>query len=300
MRYCISTFVLIALCSPLLAQGAPKTVFEGRKEILYADGWASPKRWGPSECTVTASKERLADGRPTVHMYIPVDHFAGEKKYPIGWPRMGLTPIAGWEKDWTNFDTIEFSIYTESTRTKLPKSPLSFGLYCPDRSRSLSRPLNELKLNQWVKFSYSITKLKIVDTVKRVAFNISESSYKHEDQLHFYIGGFRFVRSAECELNEMKAAAGAVFQGQPSIDVEVEVVGVPKGISRAVPFTLRLGDKVIRAESLPVHRGRYVMAMDISELKLAQGTYTLVVFEGEADKTKTATFRVVNNPWKEQ
>ena len=175
MRCCITSFALIALCLPLLAQGAPKTVFEGRKEILYADDWGSPKRWGPAECTVTASKDRLADGRPTVHMHIPVDYFAGEKKYPIGWPRMGLTPMAPWEKDWTNFDTIEFSIYTESTRTKLPKTPLSLGLYCPDRSRSLSRPLNELKLNEWVHFSLPISRMKYVESVREVKFSISES-----------------------------------------------------------------------------------------------------------------------------
>ena len=298
-RHLVKALVLLCpICA--LAQAPPQTVFEGKKEVLYLDHWAAPERWGSAECTVTASQERLADGRPTVHIHMPVDHYAGEKKYPIGWPRTGIDPQAMWERDWTSFEHLEFMVYTESSRDKLPKTPITLILYCPDRHHSWSRLLGELELNQWVKFSLPISKMEYVESVKTVKLSISESSYKHGDQLHFYVGGFRFVRSSGCELQQMKVKAAAVYRGQPTIDLEIDVLGVAKGISRAVPFTIRQGDAVIRRESLPVRRGRYVLPMDVAELKLAPGTYTIVAFDDDADKTKSDTFRVVDNPWKEE
>jgi len=294
-------FVVTLCCSvSLFAQGMPKTVYEGKNEVLYLDDWASPKRWRPAECTVTAAKKHVADGRPTLHMHVPVDHHAGEKKYPIGWPRMDLPMRQPWEKDWTNFEQFEFSVYTEMSRKKPPKTPITLILYCPDRNRAWSRRLGELKLNEWVKFSLPVSQMRYVEGVATVKFSTSESSYDHGDQLHFYIGGFRFVRSAECQVANLKIKNAAVFQGQPTIDVEIDVLGVPKGISRAVPFTIRQGDAIIRHEQLPVRRGRYVLPIDISELKLAPGTYALVAFEGDEEKTKSGAFRVVGSPWKEK
>ena len=293
---------LLVILLPLsaLAQAPPRTVFEGKKEVLYLDHWASPKPWISAECTVTASTKRLAEARPTLHIHMPVDHYAGEKKYPIGWPRTGINPQAMWERDWTSFEHFEFMVYTESSRDKLPKTPITLILYCPDRHHSWSRRLGELELDQWVKFSLPISKMKYVESVKTVKFSVSESSYKHGDQLHFYVGGFRFVRSSECELQQMKVKTAAVYQGQPTIDVEIDVLGVAKGISRAVPFTIRQGDTVIRRESLPVRRGRYILPLDVAELKLSPGTYTIVAFDDDAEKTKSDTFRVVDNPWKEE
>jgi len=281
-------------------EAVPKTVFEGKNEIVYLDSWGSPSRWHTAECTVSASSDRLARGRPTLHVHVPVDYYAGEKKYPIGWPRTWMQTSDPWEKDWTTFEHFEFMVYTRMSREKLPKTPITLIVYCPDRSRSWSRRLRELKLNAWVSFSLPISKMRYVDGVASVKFSVSESSYRHGDQLDFYIGGFRFVRSLECRLNTMRIKNAVVFQGQPTLDVEVDVLGVPKGISRAVPFTIRRGDTVIRRESLPVRRGSYAMAIDISELKLAPGTYTLAAFEGEKDKEKVGTFRVVGSPWKEK
>ena len=300
MRIRLTVVVSIVFCQVALAQVAGRTVFEGKKEVLYLDHWATPSRWSPAECTVTAATEQLANGRPTLHVHVPVDHYAGEKKYPVGWPRMGLYPSALCERDWTRFEHFELMVYTEMSRDKIPKTPITLILYCPDRSRAWSRTLGELKLNEWVKFSLPISKMRYVEGVARVAFSVSESNYKHGDQLDFYIGGFRFVRSSECEIADLRPAASAVFQGQPAVDVEIDVLGVPKGVSRAVPFTIRRGEAVIRRESLPVHRGRYTLSIDIAELRLTPGTYTVAAFEGDREKTRSATFRVVASPWKEE
>jgi len=300
MRNHLRVVVCVVSCQVALAQAAGRTVFEGKKEVLYLDHWAAPSRWSPAECTVAIAAKQLANGRPTLHVHVPVDHYAGEKKYPVGWPRMGLHPKALYERDWTRFEHFEFMVYTEMSRDKIPKTPITLILYCPDRSRVWSRTLGELKLSQWVKFSLPISRMRYVEGVAKVAFSVSESNYKHGDQLDFYIGGFRFVRSSECEIASLRPGASAVFQGQPAVDVEIDVLGVPKGVSRAVPLTIRQGEAAIRRESLPVHRGRYTLSIDIAELRLTPGTYTIVAFEGERDKEKSATFRVVTSPWKEE
>ena len=297
MRNYLTVVVCVVSCQAALAQ---KTVFEGKKEVLYLDQWASPGRWSPAECTVAAATQRLADGRPTLHVHVPVDHHAGEKKYPVGWPRMSLYPNALHEKDWTRFEHFELMVYTEMSRDTIPKTPITLILYCPDRSRAWSRTLGELELNQWVKLPLPISRMRYVEGVARVALSVSESNYKHGDQLDFYVGGFRFVRSSECEIAELRAGTSAVFQGQPAVDVEIDVLGVPKGVSRAVPFTIRRGDTVIRRESLPVHRGRYTLSIDLAELRLTPATYTIVAFEGDREKMKSTAFRVVASPWKEE
>ena len=293
---------VVVVCCPLmlLAQATPKTVFEGKREALYADSWASPQRWVPAECTVKASKEHVANARPTLHMHVPVDHHAGEKNYPIGWPRMGLHPREPWEKDWTSFERFEFMVYVETSRDRLPNTPITLILYCPDRNRQWSRVLRELKVNQWVDFSLPIAPMGYADRVARVAFAISESNYKHGDQLHFYIGAFRFVRWTECRLNQLAISNAVLFEGQATLDVDIEVEGVPRNTSRAVPFTIRRGKALIREQSLPVHRGRYTLPFDISKLKLPPDTYTLEAFADDADRARSATFRVVANPWKQE
>ena len=118
--------------------------------------------------------------------------------------------------------------------------------------------------------------------------------------LDFSIGAFRLVRSAEVGLGDFKMKTPVVFSGQPALRVEMEVVGPPKGMSRGLPMTIRRGRDVVRREMLPIRRGRRVLEIDISELKLAPGKYTLVAFERDPKRRKSAAFRVVESPWKEK
>ena len=56
----------------------------------------------------------------------------------------------------------------------------------------------------------------------------------------------------------------------------------------------------MRVETLPLQRGKQLLEMDVSELDLPPGNYTLIAFEGQKDKEKSASFRVVETPWQEQ
>ncbi len=289
---------LSALLAACAASAAPKTVFEGKKEILRLDGWAQAGRWTTAECQVTQSKDLLADGRPTIRMHIPVDFYAGEKKYPVGWPRAWITLHSSWERDWTRFERFEFKVYTKFSRAKLPRTPVTLILYCPNKTRMWTRTLTELKINQWTAFSLPVSRLKYADNVHALKFSISESNYRHGDRIDFYIGGFRLSRSSECVLSAMRMETPAIFDDAGRLGVRVLVEGVPKGLSRAVPFTIRRGGELIRLENLPVRGGEYTLWMDIRELKLKPGDYELVAFEGDKARERRAAFRVAASPWR--
>jgi len=297
-------FVLVGLlvwcCAAADAQRAPKTVLQGKEEILFLDDLANPKRWTQAECTVIASKELKAEGRPTVHVHIPVDHHGGEEKYPIGWPRIYCRLRKPAETNWIAFDRVEFLIYAKMSRPKLPKRPLNFQIRCPDKKRATYRGLAEMKLGKWVRISIPLGKIPHLEDLANIGFNISESDYKDKDLLDFYIGGFRLVRSAECRLTEMTIKTRAMFRDQPELKVGLDVVGPPKHVSRGVPFTIRRGKEILRQEMLPVRRGYQTLAMDIAELKLEPGEYALTAFEHDPDRKTSGTFRVVEGPWKEK
>ena len=290
--------VLVLCLGPaVLAAGAPDVVIEGKQEVAHLDGLANPKRWGPSECTVTASKDLKANDRPTVHVHMSVDHHGGEKKYPIGWPRMYLKLKRPAETDWSQFERFEFMFQAKMSRDKPPGRVAAFQVQCPDRQHVTYHWFQKIELGKWLTVSIPVAKIKDVPKLARLGFNISESSYKHGDKLDFYLGGFRLVRSADFGVKAMKLAGKAVFQGQPKLKLSLTVTGPPAKISRGVPFALRQGDRTLRKETLPVTVGVQTMQIDISELKLKPGTYQLVAFEDKPGQRKAVEFRVVATPW---
>ena len=297
----IHALLALMLCwTQALAQDDPATVFRDHEEILHLDCLARPSRWGPSECTVTESIDLRADGRPTLHMHIPVDHHGGEKKYPIGWPRMYCELRQPVETEWRAFDRLQFEVYAKMSRPALPQSPLNFQMLCPDRHQAHYRNLAELELDKWVTIDIPLAKLEHLGSLARLGLNISESSYKHADVLDFFVGGFRLLRSAQCALTAMKIGTPALYQDAGELVVELEVVGPPERVSRGIPFTVRQMDRDLRRETLSVRRGHQVLRLDIAELELEPGEYTLVAFEADAKRTRSGAFRVVKTPWAKQ
>jgi len=299
MRATFAVAALAVACCAALGAGTGEIVVEGKHEVLYLDGIAAPSRWRPAECTVEAATKLKAEGRPTLHVHMPVDYHAGQKQYPVGWPRLYLTLNRSTEGGWHLFERFEFMAYATMSRPTPPKSIIALQIHCPDKHRAISRNLEEIRLGQWVRISIPTRRIKGVADVRVLGLNIAESNYKHGDDLHFYFGGFRLVRSAEFSLNSLAIRNKALFHGQPRLKVEVEVGGPPLKIARALPLTIRGGKQVVRTESLPVKPGLQTLLIDIHELKLAPGTYTLAAFDNEPDKRKSDTFRVVETPWKQ-
>ncbi len=274
---------------------ADDPVVVGKEEILYLDQLALPARWDPSEATVTAVEERTPGDRPALCFHIPVDHHAGEAKYPIGWPRMYAQLQRPAETDWDAWDRFEFDIQATASVDALPKSPLSFQILCPDRHQNNITSLDQLKLGEWITVSLPISGLKHLAELARIGFNISESSYADRTVLDFRIGGFRLIRSAECDLADLAIKTPVIYRDAQELRVELDVVGPPINVSRGIPFEIRQGETVLRRETLPAQRGRRIVDMEIGELKLAPGDYELVAFS--AEHTRKAAFKVVPSPW---
>jgi hypothetical protein len=52
-------------------------------------GAESAKQWNTAESSVESSEKHVrGGGKAALHWHITVDHYGGEAKYPIGWPRI--------------------------------------------------------------------------------------------------------------------------------------------------------------------------------------------------------------------
>jgi hypothetical protein len=267
--------------------------------VLYLDGLANPARWEPAECTVEESKALKAQGRPTLHLHIPVDHFAGEKEYPIGWPRI-YADLRDEEKGWTEFERFELMAHATMSREKPPKQTLNFQVLCPDRQKTFHRNLGEIQLGQWVRISIPISSIKSAKDTARLGLNISESDYEHGDKLDFYLGAFRLVRAAELGLATLRVLSPVLYQDQPKLKVELDVAGPFQKVAQGLPMTLRRGEQVIHLYTLAVQRGLQSVEIDLRERKLEPGAYTLIAFDEDLARRKAASFRVVEGPWQEK
>ncbi len=276
----------------------PKTVRVGTDEVLWLDGLADPNRWGPAECTVSAERKLTAEGRPTLHMHIPVDHHGGEKAYPIGWPRMYLNLKPG-EKEWGAYERFEFDIHARMTREKPPKKVLSLQVHCPAKPHVYRRNLEEIRLGKWVRVAIPVREIRRVAEVARLGLNISESDYRHGETLDFRVGGFRLVRAAEFGVAGIEARTRIVYQDRPALVLRVEAVGPPSEKAADVPLAVRRDDKTVHTRTVKLLRGVHRLRLDLSDAKLAPGRYRVVAFPEAAARRKAAAFRVVESPWQE-
>jgi hypothetical protein len=277
-----------ALCSALSAAA------DAAVEYRYLDGLADPKRWSPAECEVSVSP-RTAWDHPAACMRIPVDFQAGEKRYPIGWPRMylNLTPD---EQGWQEFDRFEFQIFTETSRTNLPKRPLVFHLYDAQGQKKLVT-LDMAAIGAWRPFSIHLSDLGLAGQVTRLGFNINESDYQDKDLIAFHLGGFRLARATAAQVIECRAAAPAVFCDSRVLPLEVVVEGPPEKLADGIPVQLRRGEHAVLSLKVPVTRGRQTLYLPLSGAAPAPGGYTLAVHPDEPALRKEAAVTITSSPW---
>ncbi|MCK5802116.1 MAG: hypothetical protein KAI66_04760 [Lentisphaeria bacterium] len=287
----------------LLAQAPARTTEEGKDEIVWLDRLCQAENWrSVEECETRESKIECPWGGKVMQLYFKVDHFAGEKKYPIGWPRAHLKPL-GWERNWQAWDRFEFMVQARISRDGLPKKALTLE-FGEGNSNYNSYP--EIpELNKWIRVSVPVAEMfkarsALKGGISRLRFVVCESAHKHGDVLEFHVGGFRLVRSLVCEITELAAATPVIFAGQPFVKLDVSVVGPPADVKRGVPFTIRSGARIVRREVLPLGRGKQIYDCDISELALVPGDYQLIVFEDDDARRKSVSLRVVEEPWKQQ
>jgi len=269
-----------------------------QEEVLALDEFLNPKRWRPAEATVSVS-ELVVDGKPALHMHIPVDYYAGEEKYPIGWPRMYFdlkTP----EKVFAQYDRLEFKIYATMSREDVPASALSMALYAESRTPNGAIKFGKevpLPLGQWIQVSKPISEIKSPEQLRNIGVNISESEYRHGDKLDFHFADFRLVRSSFCRVTAMTAQSAVLFADSGMIPVEIVVEGPASEAARGVPFELSQDGKSLRLETLPARRGKQRLDIDVAELRLAPGEYQLTAFPANPERKVSVPIKIISSPW---
>jgi len=284
-----------ALLVMLAAHALASLAESARVEYRALNGLCDPKRWSPSECAASTSPLGAGEHR-AVRMHIPVDFTAGEKQYPIGWPRMYLNLLPE-EQNWHDYDRFEFQLFTETSRTNLPRRPLAFHLYDVQGQRKLIT-LDPVATGAWKTVALSISDLGLSGNVARLGVNINESDYADKDVIDFHFGGFRLVRAADAQVTELKAVAPALFCDSRVLPVEVVVEGPPEKLRAGLPFRLRCGDRVALSQALPATRGRQTLYLSLSEISLAAGAYTLEVNPGEPPLKKEIPVLIVPSPYR--
>ncbi len=284
----VSLILCVFISAPMLRAAAPI-------EYHYLDGLSDPKRWEPSECETSVSPHNAWE-HPSVRMHIPVDFTAGEKKYPIGWPRIYLA-LKPDEQAWQAYDRFEFQLFTESSRTNLPKRPLMFHVYGPHDQKKLF-PLDLATLGAAKTFTVNISDLGMTGTVVRLGFNINEADYADKDVVDFHFGGFRLARATAAQVTELKAITPALFCDSRVLPVELVAEGPPDKLATGIPFQLRCGERLALTLTVPVTRGRQTVFLPLQDVKLEPGLYSLTACPDSPDLRKEVTFTIVSSPYR--
>lgn len=149
------------------------------------------KRWSVFEATAATE-----NGALTVNM--PIDYKQGQNpKYLVGWPRLYLLKLQNQEKDWSKAKAVSFDIkleFTGATKTCF----INFHVFCKNpaggKELTWATPLvPELKNNAVNKIVLPLDKVKNLAGVTGFGFSISESRYKHGENLKFTISDLKLL-----------------------------------------------------------------------------------------------------------
>ncbi|MCE5241427.1 hypothetical protein LLH23_23425 [bacterium] len=294
--------LLMAPCVALtvaLAQAPPREpVREGPVERLMLDDGldTDAATWAPAEAVLTVDKKHAKHGDTALRLHIDVNWETGEKNYPIGWPRMYRNwPQAA--QDWTRYDYLEFSIFTEASRPKLPFNPLGLILKGEKGRSVLTRELSELRPGEWTDFRVPLVGVPDLPTMTGAGFYISESNYKHGDVLDFWIDNISLVRIVE------PTAAGTVLPEQVIaadagyLPLNLNLMGVAPDQKVDVVWQLRAGRASAATGKLAAGRGLSRVYLSLPPAGLTPGGYELALKTGS--ETLAFPLKVVGSAWQE-
>jgi hypothetical protein len=297
--------LLVCLLAPCLAltiacaqPPVRDPVREGSLERLVLDDGADTDAalWAPAEAVLTVDKKHAKRGDAALRLHIDVNWETGEKNYPVGWPRM----YRNWPdkpQDWTKYDYLDFSIFTESSRPKLPINPLGFILKGEKGRNILTRELTELRPGEWTDYRLPLAALPDLPTITGFGFYISESNYKHGDVLDFWIDNISLVRVAEptaagSALPEKCLAGDAGY-----LPLNLSLMGVAPDQRLDVVWQLRRGDASFATGKLTAGRGLTRVYLAPLSLYLKPGDYELALKVG--NETLAYPLKVVRSAWQE-
>lgn len=290
-----SSLLILAAFGPLSAQTPSR---EGVMEKLALVSAEDPKTWSPAECTAEPSTAHVKTGSSSWHWHVTVDHFAGEAKYPIGWPRISHSFPAGTLRDWSAWDFFHVWVLVDTSRAALPKDVAGLGLHTPDRAGAYSRVLGELRKGEWVEINLPVSQIPRANDVRQIQFHIAESNYRHGDTLDFYLNDLSLRRYAEPTLLTLLAGQSVVLSDVTRLSVQFELAGVRPGERVKVNCELRDRDRVLAQISSDAERGVHRVALECGARALAPGDYELQAGVAGHSAKLSARVHVVESPWK--
>jgi len=297
--------VLVLLLTPCLAltvvfaQPPPRVpTREGPVERLILDDGqdTDAAAWSPAEAVLTVDKKHVKHGDTALRLHIDVNWETGEKNYPVGWPRM----YRNWpekQQDWRNYDYLDFSIFTESSRTKLPTNPLGFILKGEKGRSVLTRELSELRPGEWTDYRIPLANMPDLATMTGGGFYISESNYKHGDVLDFWIDNISLVRVAEPTAAGTTLPEKAIVGDAAYVPLDLSLMGVPKDQKIDVLWQLRTGGYSVTSGKLSGGRGRSRVYLTLPGAGLKPGDYELGLKTGS--ENLAYPLKVVRSAWQE-
>lgn len=265
------------------------------KRILL--GPESAQQWSAPESTVQTSTAHVRSGSPVLHWHVTVDHFAGEVKYPIGWPRANCSLRDAADRDWSAWDYFQFWVYTETTRDALPREPVGLTLYTPAKPDVYNRPLAELAKGQWVQVRIPVSQIPRHQDVRGMQFHISEAQYRDQDQLDLYFDEIALARYAEPTLLDFAPETALMFADEKQLAVRFQLAGIKSGERVEVACELRKGGSAVARTAVEAGRGLQRATIDLSRVKPEPGDYE-VVARGTGGAEAAARVRLVASPWR--
>ncbi|MBI5394274.1 MAG: hypothetical protein HZA91_03160 [Verrucomicrobia bacterium] len=293
-RRLLLVIVSVAVARLLAAQ---EIVRDGAMEKLVLFGPDSAKSWSVAESSLEASAAHVKTGRAALHWHVTVDYYGGEEKYPIGWPRFGHN-IPEPMRDWSAWDYFHAWVYTTTSRAALPKEPVGLGIQAPDKAGTYHVRLTELKPGAWVEIKIPVSRIAQPADVRNLQFNISESDYKHGDQLDLWVDDLALLRYAEPTLLEFAAENAVMFAGARTVPVKLQLAGVRPGQRVELACELRCDGRVVARANSSAERGPQRIALDVGGKKLPPGDYELAARVAGNPQPVTAKVRLIESPWR--
>ena len=305
-KVALAMVAAVLLATVALAQApAREPVREGNIERLVLDDGADvdAAAWTPAEATVNVDKKHVKHGDTALRFHVDVNWSTGEKAYPIGWPRMNRKwPEA--VQDWSQYDFFEFSVFVESSRKTLPKTPMGMTLYDQTGKKNYSRSLTDLQLGQWTDYRIPVAELKRSLPCTGMQVHISESEYKDGDVLDFWIDNISLTRYLQPTLTASTLPEQTITSASRYLMADLNLMGVKPGQSAAVTWQAAISGegtaprKIAATGKLTAQAGKQRYYLTLPSQGLLPGAYE-VTFKTGTEGPKPFSLIVVPSPWQE-
>ena len=285
--------LILALLAVAVAHSQPQD--PPMDEFVITDG-DNEATWSAAEATIEPDPTNAREGQ-SMRLHIDVNHETGQPDYPIGWPRAYVTLPEG-QHDWSDWDFVDFWLYSDTSRESLPGSPIGFIVRCPDRNSSFSTTLTEAKKGEWVHFRFPTSVLPTTTNCTAMQFYISESAYNHGDVLDFWIEDLRFLRYSEPTIVSVQPLNRIAYTDSGVLRVAVDLTGLEEGQTERVEVGLNGNGKVLQAACTPLGQGVSTIALPVADV--TPGNYEVWARVEGKERTLTDTVRVITSPWEDE